>query len=101
VTVVSYSDFLCGYCARGSRTVDALVRKYPGRVRHLTKHAPMSEHGEYAARLYEALGLQQGELALGIRPAGLCRQAAIAAAPQLRRPFWRWRWPCPGWTPRA
>jgi protein-disulfide isomerase len=87
VTVVSYSDFLCGYCARGSRTVDALVRKYPGRVRHLTKHAPMSEHGEYAARLYEALGLQQGELALEFARQAFAGQAAIAAAPQPQEAF--------------
>lgn len=87
VTVVSYSDFLCGYCAQGSRTIDALVERHPGRVRHLSKHAPMSENGEYAARVYEALGLQQGELALEFARQAFARQAEMAAAPQPKEAF--------------
>jgi len=87
VTVVSYSDFLCGYCARGAATLDALVEGSGGTVRHLAKHAPMSENGEYAARLYEALGLQQEALALDFARRAFAEQAKIASAPEPRKAF--------------
>lgn len=58
VTVVAYTDFQCGYCARGAKTIETLQDKYPGRLRYVAKHAPISETGEYAARVFEAVGLQ-------------------------------------------
>lgn len=58
VTIVAYSHFFCGFCARGSRDMHELLLRHPGEIRFVAKHAPNSEDGEYAARLFEALALQ-------------------------------------------
>lgn len=63
VTVVAYTDFLCGYCAQGAVNIKELMRRHPGKIRYIAKHVPMSETGEFGARVFEALGLQNPALA--------------------------------------
>lgn len=63
ITVVAYTDFLCGYCARGAKDMKELMRRHPGKIRYIAKHVPMSETGELAATLFEALALQDQALA--------------------------------------
>lgn len=60
ITLVEYSDFECPYCARGSKTVEQLMKKYPGKIRFVFKHLPLSfhPHAMISAKYYEAISLQ-------------------------------------------
>lgn len=44
VTVVEYSDFQCGYCARAANGVADLLKDYKGKVRVFYKQFPLSFH---------------------------------------------------------
>lgn len=60
ITIVEYSDFECPYCARGQETVEQLMKKYPGKIRFVFKHLPLSFHPNamISAKYYEAISLQ-------------------------------------------
>jgi protein-disulfide isomerase len=64
VTLVVFSAFSCPYCAEGAKQLAELERKYPGKIRVIFKHYPLS---------LSAQGL-------------LAHEAAIAAGEQGR--FW-------------
>lgn len=66
VTIVSYSDFLCSWCARGAQTMEQLLERYKGKVRVIDKHNPRSEESARAALYYEALGEQDPALSLAL-----------------------------------
>lgn len=63
VTVVEYSDFLCSFCARGAKTIDALVAAHPDSIRVVFKHMPNHEASRLAALYYEAILLQSRDKA--------------------------------------
>lgn len=44
VTLVEYSDFQCGYCARAANEVADLLKDYQGKVRLFYKQFPLSFH---------------------------------------------------------
>ena len=44
VTVVEYSDFQCGYCARAANEVADFLKDYQGKVRFFYKQFPLSFH---------------------------------------------------------
>lgn len=44
VTVVEYSDFQCGYCARAANDVADLLKDYQGKVKLFYKQFPLSFH---------------------------------------------------------
>ena len=44
ITVVEYSDFQCGYCARAANEVADLLKDYQGKVKLLYKQFPLSFH---------------------------------------------------------
>lgn len=44
ITVVEFSDFQCPFCAKGARTVEQLLAKYPDDVRFVFKHLPLNIH---------------------------------------------------------
>lgn len=44
VTVVEYSDFQCGYCARAANQVADFLKDYKGKVRLFYKQFPLSFH---------------------------------------------------------
>ena len=44
VTVVEYSDFQCGYCARAASEVATFLKEYEGKVRFFYKQFPLSFH---------------------------------------------------------
>lgn len=60
ITIVEYSDFQCGYCARAVGTVKQVLNSYPNKVRILYKHFPVtgSPNSVPAAKYYEAIGRQ-------------------------------------------
>ena len=42
VTIVEFSDFECPYCARLLPTLDEAMRRYPGRLRVVYRHYPLT-----------------------------------------------------------
>jgi protein-disulfide isomerase len=60
ITLVEYSDFECPFCSRGFETVQALMKKYDGKIRFVFKHLPLSFHDKamITAQYYEAIRLQ-------------------------------------------
>ncbi|MCY4523939.1 MAG: thioredoxin domain-containing protein, partial [Halobacteriovoraceae bacterium] len=60
LVLVEYSDFECGYCARGFNTVMKLMDKYKGKIQFIYKHLPLSFHKQamISSQYYEAIRLQ-------------------------------------------
>lgn len=60
LVLVEYSDFECGYCQRAFGTVQALLKKYKGKIQFIYKHLPLSFHKNalLASKYYEAIRLQ-------------------------------------------
>ncbi|WP_461210214.1 DsbA family protein [Desulfocurvus sp. DL9XJH121] len=81
VTVVAYTHFLCGFCARGSGDMRQLVADHPNEVRYVVKHAPTSEAGELGARLFEALALQGADKAWTFYDKAFGEQESVLDAP--------------------
>lgn len=46
ITIVEYSDFQCPFCARVTPTLDALQKKYAGKIRVVFKDYPLPNHAE-------------------------------------------------------
>jgi protein-disulfide isomerase len=44
ITIVSFGDFQCPYCARGLSTLDALEDRLPGQIRFVYKQFPLPGH---------------------------------------------------------
>ena len=53
VTVVEFSDYECGFCARAEPTVKRMLAEYPGRVRVVLQQFPLASH-RFAAKAAEA-----------------------------------------------
>jgi protein-disulfide isomerase len=58
ITLVEFSDLQCPYCAQLAPTLDRLVKDYPGEVRLVFKHFPLSFHSQ--ARAAAAAGIAAG-----------------------------------------
>ncbi len=65
IVLIEYSDFQCPFCKRGFETVEAVLKKYPGKVRFMYKHLPLDFHplAMPAAKRFEAIALQSTEKA--------------------------------------
>lgn len=65
LTLVEYSDFECPFCSKGFETVMAIMNKFPGKVRFVYKHLPLSFHQQamISAQYYEAIRIQSPEKA--------------------------------------
>ncbi len=65
LTVVEYSDFQCPYCKKVHHTMQELLKKYPGKIRFVHKHLPLSFHPQsrIAAEYFEAVFEQSREKA--------------------------------------
>lgn len=63
VTVVEFSDFQCPFCAKGADIVNALKKKYKGKVKFVFKHFPLPFHkqAEKAAVAAECVSEQKAE----------------------------------------
>lgn len=60
ITIVEYSDFQCGFCTRAHGTIEALMKKYPGKIKLIYKHLPLNFHPQamISAQYFEAIKLQ-------------------------------------------
>jgi len=65
IVLIEYSDFQCPFCKRGFETVEAVMKKYEGKVRFMYKHLPLDFHplAMPAAKRFEAIALQSPEKA--------------------------------------
>jgi protein-disulfide isomerase len=63
VTLVEYSDFFCQYCPQGTRTAKTFVARHTEDLRFFYKHLPMSDPSHLAATYFEAVAIQDAELA--------------------------------------
>jgi protein-disulfide isomerase len=54
VTIVEFSDFHCPYCRAVQPTLNALLAKYPGKVRLVYRHFPLDSLHPQARRASEA-----------------------------------------------
>ena len=65
ITLVEYSDFECPFCSRGNETVEALMKKYAGKIRFVYKHLPLSFHDKamISAQYFEAIRIQNNDKA--------------------------------------
>ena len=63
ITIVEYSDFQCGYCAKAVKTMKKVLKNYPDKVRILYKHKPLFPGSAKAAEYYEAIGMQDSKKA--------------------------------------
>jgi protein-disulfide isomerase len=80
ITLVEYSDFQCPFCVRGFQTVQQLSKRYPGKIRFVYKHLPLSFHKEAlpASHYYEAIRLQSEEKAFKFHDELFANQRKIA-----------------------
>jgi protein-disulfide isomerase len=61
VTLLQYGDYECPYTRRSLRSIHALQREYPDRLRFVFRHFPLEPihpHARAAARAAEAAGAQ-------------------------------------------
>ncbi len=79
ITLVEYSDFECPFCSRGFETVMQLMDKYPGKIRFIYKHLPLSFHEQAmpAAQYYEAVRLQDEKKAFAFHDEIFKNQAKL------------------------
>lgn len=63
VTIVEYSDFQCPYCARGAKTVEEILEKYPNDVKVVFQHFPLGFHpwAKPAAVAAHCAGMQDND----------------------------------------
>lgn len=78
VTIVEYSDFLCGYCGQGQSTMHELLRRHPGQVRVFFKHYPARPGSLEPAVVFEALALQNPEAAWRFADLAFANQQGLA-----------------------
>lgn len=80
ITIVQYIDFDCGYCRRGQVVMDRLEQTYQNQIRFLIRHLPSSdkEHSLLAAKFFEALKRQDGNLAYRWYDQVMSKQGSMA-----------------------
>ena len=46
IVLIEYTDFQCPFCTRVQPTLDALMKRYDGQIRHVFKQLPLPMHAE-------------------------------------------------------
>lgn len=84
ITLVTYSDFQCPFCARGKVVVDELRQLYGDRLRVVYKHYPLPRHpmATLAARYYEAVAIQNPAAAYQFHDELFRNQSALGLSGQ-------------------
>ena len=44
IVMVEYTDYQCPYCSRAQPTIDAVMERYDGQIRHVFKNLPLPMH---------------------------------------------------------
>jgi protein-disulfide isomerase len=44
IVLVEYTDYQCPYCSRAQPTIDAVMERYDGQIRHVFKNLPLPMH---------------------------------------------------------
>ena len=89
VVMIEYTDYQCPYCTRIQPTLDALVKRYDGKLLHVFKNLPLPMHAEAPLAAAAALCAQdQGKFWelhdwLFVNQRALSRESIIAAAGNL------------------
>lgn len=65
VTIIEFTDFQCPYCGVGAQTLDAMMKKYEGKVKLTVRHYPLPFHPAAlpAALYFEGIAVQSPEKA--------------------------------------
>lgn len=58
VTIVTFSDFECPFCARAVPTLKQLLQSYPGKIRLVFKHLPLPMHKNAGSAARAAIAAQ-------------------------------------------
>ena len=62
ITIVEFSEFQCPYCRKVNKTVDNLMKKYPGKIRLAFKNNPLKFHDQAIPAANAAMAAhKQGE----------------------------------------
>lgn len=64
VTMMEFADFHCGFCKKVSATLDEVLKSYPGKVRLVFRHHPLSNtpgQGSYLTHEASACAHDQGK----------------------------------------
>lgn len=79
IVLVEYSDFECPFCGRGYSVVQELRKHYGNQLQFIYKHMPLSfhQHARLAAKYYEALRLQNPEMAFKFHDEVFSNQARL------------------------
>ena len=79
VTIIEFSDFQCPYCARGAKTVDQILEKYPDDVKVVFQHFPLGFHkwAKPAAIAAHCAGLQDNDAFWSLHDSYFKEQKAI------------------------
>ncbi len=77
-TIVEYSSFLCGFCAKGAQSVKALLAKYPDKYRVFFKHFVLTDEAKAPSRYFEAIARQDQAKAWKFHDLAFAKQGEIA-----------------------
>lgn len=57
ITIVKFSDFMCGFCKKSAGTIEKVLKTYKNKVRVVYKHLPLDFHKQayLSAQYYEAV----------------------------------------------
>ena len=80
VTLVEFSDYECPFCKKAHKTVDELMRRYPGKLRVVFKHQPLPFHKR---ALPAALFAMEARAQRGDKGFWEATQLIFAASPRL------------------
>lgn len=64
ITLVEFADFHCGFCKRVKPTLEQLLNKYPGQIRWIFRHFPLSKTpgaGSYLTHEASVCAQEQGK----------------------------------------
>jgi protein-disulfide isomerase len=85
ITIVEWSDFACGHCARVRPTLDALDRAYPAQIRWVHRTLPLDEDNTLAAEASYAAAAQGHYRAMSDRLFALHGRVDRATVEQIAR----------------
>ncbi len=51
ITLVEFTAFQCGFCARSQATINQILQTYPGKVHHVVKYSPLRDDKAEVASL--------------------------------------------------